>query len=98
MTFQYIYPDYKDLATGKTLVVTPGSAYTIAIAPGRNSAAPAFPNDGRWSSATNFVAMEAVEPRAASTTGAASGTLKTVGTVADSDSDKPKEGANDARS
>ena len=88
-----IYPDYINTATGKTLVATPGSAYTVVVAPGRNAATPAFPNDGRWGSATNFVAMEEVEPRAASAVSAASGTLKTVGTVAASDSDKPKEGA-----
>lgn len=50
MTYQLIYPDYLDKATGKTLVTTPGSSYTIAVAPGRNAATPVYPNDGRWAS------------------------------------------------
>jgi hypothetical protein len=62
VTYQLIYPDYKDLSTGKTLVATPGSAYTIVVAPGRVTSTPAFPNDGRWTSTTAFVAMEFKAP------------------------------------
>ena len=101
MTYQLIYPDYLNTTTGKTLVVTPGSAYTIAVAPGRVASTPAFPNDGRWTSATNFVTMDVdvVEPRVVATSPAPD-TLKTVGSVAvtPADSDKLKEGASDARS
>jgi hypothetical protein len=100
MVYQLVYTDYIDKSTGKTLVVTPGSAYTIAVAPGRVASTPAFPNDGRWTSVANFVAMDVqVEPRAESpaapTASPASDTLKTVGSVAvaPADSDKPKEGA-----
>jgi hypothetical protein len=56
--YEYYYPDYKDLSTGKTLVVVPGSSYTIALAPGRIAAAPAYPNDGRWTSSATFQALE----------------------------------------
>lgn len=88
MPFQYIYPDYKDLATGKTLVVTPGSAYTIALTQGRLTSTPAYPNDGRWTSVSLFAATESVpEPEPASAT------LKSADTVKPADTDKPKEGA-----
>jgi hypothetical protein len=90
VTYTLIYPDYINLATGKTLVATPGSAYTVAIASGRNAASSAFPNDGRWSNTSTFVAMEFLTPPE-------SATLKTVGPVAAAavvpDSDKLKEGA-----
>lgn len=56
MPFQLVYPDWKDLATGKTLVVVPGSSYTIAIHPGR-TASPAFPNDGRWTGAAGIPSL-----------------------------------------
>ncbi len=58
MTYQLIYPGYRDMATGKTLVVTPGSAYTIALTGGAITSTPAYPNDGRWTSTTTFVSME----------------------------------------
>lgn len=48
---QRCYPGYRDLGTGSTLNVTPGSAYTF-MAVGWSLAAsqgtPAVPNDGRW--------------------------------------------------
>lgn len=62
MSYMLCYPDYKDLATGKTLVVTPGSAYTIALSTGRVASTPAFPNDGRWTSTTTFLSQEIKEP------------------------------------
>jgi hypothetical protein len=83
-----IYPDYINTATGKTLVATPGSAYTVAIASGRNAATSAFPNDGRWSSTSTIAATEFKSPPEPE-----SATLKTAGPVAVTDSDKPKEGA-----
>lgn len=49
MSYQFIYPDFIDKATGKTLVATPGSTYTVTVASGRNPGTPAYPNDGRWS-------------------------------------------------
>ncbi len=89
MPYVLQYLDYIDLSTHKTLVCTPGSAYTIAVASGRNAATPAYPNDGRWTSTSNFVAMEfkptpAKEPAALPPAPA-------------DDTDKPKEGANNAR-
>lgn len=62
MPYLLLYPDYKDLATGKTLVVTPGSAYTIALSTGRVASSPAFPNDGRWTSTTTFLSQEIEKP------------------------------------
>lgn len=91
MPFQYIYPDYKDLATGKTLVVTPGSAYTIALTQGRVTTTPAFPNDGRWTSVAAFAATESMPAELSGSP--ASGTIKAVEPVTTADSDKSKEGA-----
>ena len=62
MPYQLYYPDYIDKATGKTLVVTAGSAYTIALAPGRNAATPGYPNDGRWTNASTFLNFSAEDP------------------------------------
>ena len=86
MTYQLIYPGYRDMATGKTLVVTPGSAYTIALTGGAITSTPAYPNDGRWTSTTAFLALEA-EPQVKSRT-----PKPTVSPVTDA-SDTSKEGA-----
>lgn len=58
--YSLIYPDFIDKATGKTLIVMPGSAYTIAVASGRNAAMPSTPNDGRWSGGA-FQSLETFE-------------------------------------
>ena len=63
MTYQLLYLDYIDLATGKTLVVTPGSSYTIAVANGRIAGMPSVPNDGRWLSQGGSIVPHA-EPAA----------------------------------
>lgn len=86
MTYQLLYLDYKDLATGKTLVVTPGSAYTIALSSGRNAAAPAYPNDGRWTSVSAFTSYTA-EPAAPPVT------KKQAADMTTAESSKNKEGA-----
>lgn len=64
MPYQLYYLDYIDNATGKTLVATPGSAYTVKVASGRNAAMPSYPGDGRWANATTFLnlAIEKPEP------------------------------------
>jgi hypothetical protein len=62
VSYQLLYLDYLDKATGKTLVVTPGSAYTAVLASGRNTAMSAYPNDGRWTNATTFLSQEFKEP------------------------------------
>lgn len=64
MPYQLLYPDYLDRATGKTLVVVPGSAYTAVLASGRNGAMPAYPNDGRWTNASTFLGHAVREPEA----------------------------------
>lgn len=63
MPYMLYYLDYIDNATGKTLVVTPGSAYTVRVASGRNTSMPSFPGDGRWSNANTFLNMSVEEPK-----------------------------------
>lgn len=57
MSYALLYLDYIDQATGKTLVATPGSAYTVRVASGRNAAMPNFPGDGRWTNASTFLSL-----------------------------------------
>jgi hypothetical protein len=58
MPYQLIFPDYIDTSTHKTLVVTPGNTYSVAVASGRIAATPALPNDGRLIVASGIINLE----------------------------------------
>jgi hypothetical protein len=92
VTYQFIYLDYIDKATGKTLVVTPGSAYTIAVASGRNPGTPAIPNDGRWNAQSVFQSMEVLGQDAPVKTPKAPGGSGTAGTQTETEPGKTGEG------
>lgn len=94
MPYQLIYGDYKDLATGKTLVVTPGSAYTIAVSSGRNAGTPTYPNDGRWTSVTGFLSASVEIPSQDTPSSDTLNIADPAPAPASAGTDKPKEGLN----